>query len=76
MDLQAGDVFYIFSDGFADQMGGSENKKFLTKNFKQLLSEIHQEPMDAQKDKLEKTITKWQAENSQTDDILVMGVRV
>jgi len=76
IDLQPNDVFYIFSDGFSDQIGGPENKKYLTKNFRQLLFDIHEEPMDVQKEKLEKTITKWQANNSQTDDILVMGVRV
>lgn len=73
--LHFGDVFYLFSDGFIDQKGGEEGKKFLSKNFKKLLLEIHQEPMQDQKKILDKTITDWMGNNSQIDDILVIGVR-
>ncbi|MEN8203967.1 MAG: SpoIIE family protein phosphatase [Bacteroidota bacterium] len=74
--LEYGDVFYLFSDGFVDQKGGKNNKKFMSKNFKDLLIEIHQEPMREQKNILDKTITDWMGDNSQIDDILVIGVRV
>jgi len=76
IQLEYGDVFYLFSDGFVDQKGGKEGKKFLSKNFKKLLLEIHQEPMREQKSILDKTITDWMCNTSQIDDMLVIGVRV
>ena len=74
--LEYGDVFYLFSDGFMDQKGGKDNKKFMSRKFKDLLLRIHQEPMQDQKKILEKTIKDWMGDNSQIDDILVIGVRV
>lgn len=74
--LEYGDVFYLFSDGFVDQKGGRDNKKFMRRKFKDLLIQIHQEPMQEQKSILERTMTDWMGDRSQIDDILVMGVRV
>lgn len=76
IQLEMGDTFYIFSDGFIDQKGGKENKKFLSKNFKNLLLEINDQPMYDQKKILDKALTDWMGSNSQIDDILVIGVRV
>jgi len=76
IQLEFGDVFYLFSDGFNDQKGGKEGKKFLSKNFKKLLLEIHQEPMQEQKNILDKTLKDWMGDTSQIDDIMVIGVRV
>ena len=76
IQLEYGDVFYLFSDGFIDQKGGRDNKKFMSKKFKDLLIRIHQEPLQEQKKILEKTLTDWMGDNSQIDDILVIGVRV
>jgi len=76
IQLDYGDVFYLFSDGFSDQKGGKEGKKFLSKNFKKLLLEIHSEPLQDQKQILNKTITDWMGDTSQVDDILIIGVRV
>jgi len=74
--LEIGDTFYIFSDGFIDQKGGPEQKKFMSKKFKKLLLEIHDEPMFDQKSKLEKSLREWMGDQPQIDDILVVGVRV
>ena len=74
--LEYGDVFYLFSDGFVDQKGGKDNKKFMSKKFKELLIKIHQEPLQEQQKILEKTLTDWMGDNTQIDDILVIGVRV
>jgi serine phosphatase RsbU (regulator of sigma subunit) len=74
--LEIGDTFYIFSDGFIDQKGGPEQKKFMSRKFKNLLLEIHEEPLFDQKNKLEKALVEWMGEQSQVDDILVVGVRV
>ncbi len=76
IQLDKGDTFYLFSDGFIDQKGGSEEKKFLSKNFKNLLLEVHDQAMPDQKEILEKTLTDWMGDHSQIDDLLVIGVRV
>ncbi len=74
--LQAGDTLYIFSDGYVDQFGGENGKKFMAKRFKQLLIDIHEKSMEEQKQILDTTITEWRGELDQVDDILVIGLRV
>jgi len=76
IDIQKGDCLYMFSDGYVDQFGGPKIKKFMAKNFKDLLISIAHEPMDKQKDILDKTIEEWKAHVEQVDDILVMGLRI
>lgn len=69
--------FYLFSDGYSDQFGGTESKKFMIKNFKELLLKIHPLPFEEQKAILNSTIEDWKGNNEkQLDDILVMGMRV
>jgi serine phosphatase RsbU (regulator of sigma subunit)/ligand-binding sensor domain-containing protein len=68
--------FYLFSDGYEDQFGGPENKRFMSKRFKQLLLEVHQKPAGEQKQVLEQTIEQWQGRESQMDDMLVVGFRI
>jgi hypothetical protein len=58
-----------------DQKGGQANKKFMSKNFKNLLLEIHDQPMHDQNQILDKTMTDWMGDHAQIDDILVIGVR-
>ncbi|MBN2681196.1 MAG: tetratricopeptide repeat protein [Bacteroidales bacterium] len=74
--LEKGDLMYIFSDGYADQFGGPDAKKFKYKPFKQLLMENCHKPMDEQRDILDDFIIKWQGELSQVDDIIILGIRV
>lgn len=74
--LESGDILYLFSDGYVDQKGGRDNKKFLSKRFKELLLKIHQEPMKEQNRLLDSTISEWMGDNPQIDDILVMGLRI
>jgi serine phosphatase RsbU (regulator of sigma subunit) len=69
-------VVYLFSDGYKDQFGGTENRKFLTKKLHKLLLEIHHLPMPEQMNTLQATIDAWKGEHDQTDDILVMGIRL
>jgi serine phosphatase RsbU (regulator of sigma subunit) len=68
-------VFYIFSDGFQDQFGGVQNRKYTTGKFKKLLLEIHQLPIEDQEAILQKEIENWMqiGNESQTDDILIIG---
>ena len=76
IELQKGDIIYIFSDGFSDQFGGSKNKKFTTKRLKQLFLNIQDKSMPEQKEILDKTLEDWKGNEEQLDDILVIGVRV
>ncbi|MBG0860918.1 MAG: SpoIIE family protein phosphatase [Bacteroidales bacterium] len=75
LDIMEDDVFYIFSDGYVDQFGGRENKKFMYRRFRYLLMTIHRFPMNDQKSILEENIRKWMAGNAQVDDIMVIGFR-
>lgn len=74
--MEAGDTLYIFSDGFADQFGGKPEKKLTRKRFKELLLSIQQLPMTEQGAALENFITSYRKETEQTDDILVMGIKI
>ena len=74
--LEEGDTIYLFSDGFIDQKGGEDNKKYMSKGFKNTLLEIQDQAMHDQKDILDKSLSDWMGSNSQMDDILVIGVRV
>ncbi len=77
IDLQKGATFYIFSDGFQDQFGGSEGRKYSLKQFKDFLFSIHHLPFAEQEKKLAEELTNWQgAKEHQTDDVLVIGFRV
>ena len=76
IDLEFGDMIYLSTDGFMDQKGGEEGKKYLSKNFKRLLMEIYAEPMYDQQMILDATFTDWKGEYPQVDDVLVIGVRV
>jgi CheY-like chemotaxis protein/serine phosphatase RsbU (regulator of sigma subunit) len=74
--LQKDDLIYLFSDGFIDQFGGKDGRKYLTCNFKKLLLENHQKPLSEQKQILEKTFEEWKGERKQLDDILVIGFKI
>lgn len=75
LDLLEDDIFYMFSDGYVDQFGGSENKKFMYRRFRYLLMTIHRFPVNDQKAILEDNIRTWMNENIQIDDLTVIGFR-
>jgi serine phosphatase RsbU (regulator of sigma subunit) len=75
-ELEKGDMIYLFSDGFPDQKGEVTKKKFYYQPFKDLFVSIHQLSMEKQKQQLDDTIVQWIGNGEQTDDILVMGIRV
>jgi serine phosphatase RsbU (regulator of sigma subunit) len=75
IQLRKGDVVYIFSDGYADQFGGPKGKKFLYRRFRELLVEIHSQPMDRQKNLLLEALNQWRGAQEQVDDVLVIGMR-
>ena len=76
IQLQKGDCVYIFSDGYSDQFGGPSGKKFMANHFRDLLLEVHQHPIDKQKEILNKTIEEWRGPLDQVDDILVIGLKI
>jgi serine phosphatase RsbU (regulator of sigma subunit) len=71
-------TLYLSTDGFQDQFGGKDKRKFMTGNFKRLLKQIHTKSLAEQKMVLDSTIDTWMQEGneSQIDDILVIGVQV
>jgi hypothetical protein len=74
--IMEGDVFYLFTDGYADQFGGPAGKKFKYKPFKRLLLSNAHLPMEEQKQILEETLNEWMGDMDQVDDICVMGLRM
>jgi ligand-binding sensor domain-containing protein/serine phosphatase RsbU (regulator of sigma subunit) len=74
--MQDGDSIYIFSDGYADQFGGPDGKKYKYRRFQHLLLAINQLPMEKQHELLEKSIMRWKGDLDQVDDILVIGIRI
>jgi serine phosphatase RsbU (regulator of sigma subunit) len=75
IDLIEDDMFYIFSDGYVDQFGGTENKKFMYRRFRYLLLSIHNFPVNDQKAILDENMRTWMGSNEQVDDIMVIGFR-
>lgn len=75
IDISKPTTFYMYSDGYQDQFGGAKGKKFMRKQLRELLFEIHQKPMSEQRQILDDTIEEWraQANEKQVDDILVIG---
>lgn len=76
LDINIGDVIYMSTDGFLDQFGGSNRKKYTSTRFQDLLLNIHENDMDKQKGMIDKTLSDWKQDNPQIDDILVFGMRI
>jgi serine phosphatase RsbU (regulator of sigma subunit) len=74
--LQKDDVIYTLTDGFPDQFGGDNGKKFMIKKLKELLVQIAPQPMPEQNKILNDVFVSWKGENEQVDDVCVIGVRV
>jgi serine phosphatase RsbU (regulator of sigma subunit) len=74
--LQSGDMIYSFTDGLPDQFGGPRGKKFMYKQFKELLASISQLPANEQSKMLNSKLNEWKGELEQVDDVLVFGIRV
>ena len=74
--MNEGDTVYLFSDGYADQFGGTHGKKFRYKQFKELLLAINTRTMEEQKEILQKTFTEWKGSLEQIDDVIIIGSRV
>jgi len=75
ISIKSTDKLYIFTDGYVDQFGGDNTRKFLYKNFRDLLLSIHDRPLSEQKRILDETFDKWKGDLHQLDDVLVIGMR-
>ncbi len=75
-ETQKGDVVYSLTDGFQDQFGGENGKKFKVRPFKDLIVSISHLPMQEQKEKLEQTFANWKGNEEQVDDVCIIGVRI
>lgn len=76
VDIQSGDMIYLASDGYADQFGSAEVKKYKSGNMKRILAEIWNLPVKEQGERLKKEILDWKGELEQVDDIMVIGTRI
>ncbi len=75
-EIRSGDLFYMFTDGYVDQFGGPNKKKFRIGNLKELLLEMHEKDMAEQKKILHETFINWKGEQSQVDDVLAIGIEI
>jgi serine phosphatase RsbU (regulator of sigma subunit) len=76
IDIYKGDTFYLFSDGFPDQFDSQNNKKFGYRKFREQLLKNNSKTMPENKNILEKVLNDWMGDNSQIDDIMVIGFRI
>jgi len=75
IDLQKGDAFYIFSDGYSDQFGGPKEKKFMSLQLRETLVAMAGKPMLYQGERLNEIFEEWRGDGPQVDDVTVIGVR-
>lgn len=76
IDIEDGDMLYMFSDGYADQFGGSGRRKYSYDSLKRFLLSIHKKPLKIQHQELEKEFLYWKGNNPQIDDVLIIGLKV
>jgi serine phosphatase RsbU (regulator of sigma subunit) len=76
VELNKGDVFYLFTDGYVDQFGGPKGKKFKQNQMKELITSIFHLPLSEQSEILSRTFLNWMADNEQADDVTIIGIRV
>ncbi|MBN1990049.1 MAG: SpoIIE family protein phosphatase [Bacteroidales bacterium] len=75
IQIEPDDMLYIFTDGYVDQFGGPEGKKYKFRRFRHLLLNIHTLPVEQQRQILYESINEWRGNLEQVDDILIVGLR-
>jgi len=76
IEIDSPTTVYIFSDGYADQIGEQTGRKLMTKFFRNLLGDIHNKPLNEQRDILDMFFKKWKGNLEQVDDIVVIGFKL
>jgi serine phosphatase RsbU (regulator of sigma subunit) len=74
--LIAGDRYFLFTDGFKDQFGGENNRKFSLAKFKDLVIDTDNLPFEKISGRIEETFDSWKKDNEQIDDVLIIGIGV
>ena len=75
-DITVPTTFYIYSDGYQDQFGGSLGRKLMAKPFREILTENSDKPFDWQEKHLRKTFIEWRGDHIQMDDTTVIGIKL
>jgi serine phosphatase RsbU (regulator of sigma subunit) len=76
VQLEQGDMFYLFTDGFADQFGGPKGKKFKYRQLNDLLSQVSDLPMNEQREAVSNAFANWKGKLEQIDDVCIIGIRI
>ena len=76
IETKPNDSFYLFSDGYSDQFGEINDKKFKYKHFKRIVHSFEELPMNSQKQHLESAFNEWKGNAQQVDDVLVIGFKI
>jgi hypothetical protein len=76
IQIQPGDVLYMFTDGYEDQFGGEKGKKFKAANIKMMLEALCHKPMDQQQLRIDEIFENWKGELEQVDDVCMIGIRI
>jgi len=76
INYKRGDTIYMLSDGYTDQFGGDDNKKLMKEKFSEILLSIQHLKLHYQAQLLEQKLVRWQGCNEQTDDVLVVGIKL
>jgi serine phosphatase RsbU (regulator of sigma subunit) len=76
IDISSPTMLYLYSDGYQDQFGGAEDKKFLPSRLNALFEAIHQQPTSEQQAVVAQTFEDWKGSRSQIDDVMVIGLRL
>jgi serine phosphatase RsbU (regulator of sigma subunit) len=76
LELEKGDMLYLYTDGFADQFGGEKGKKYKDANLKRLFRAIAKENTQKQNELLAAEMETWILDNEQVDDICIIGIQV
>ncbi len=76
IDISVPTIFYMYTDGFQDQFGGKENRKFYSKNLRKLFFDIHNLPLSKQRTRLKMTFMEWCDFAKQIDDVTIVAIKI
>lgn len=74
--LQENDTLYMFSDGYADQFGGDDNRRFMASKLKDSLLSLRKHPMPIQRNMLKQQFLSWKGQYKQIDDVMILGLKI